>query len=74
MSKSSWQPGVLAAVLIAAGCKTEHRVIIDPVEFKPMHLTVDVNIRVQRELEEFFDFEQTFSDETPAAEASDDQP
>ena len=74
MSKSSWQPGLLAALSIAAGCKTEHRVIIDPVEFKPLHLTVDVNIRVQRELKEFFDFEQTFTDESPAAEPTDDQP
>jgi hypothetical protein len=44
------------AALSAAGCKTHHTVHIDPIEVKP--LTVNVNIRVQKELDEFFDFEQ----------------
>lgn len=37
------------AVLL--GCKTEHKV---EVEVKPMQITVDVNIRIDRELENFF--------------------
>ena len=33
------------------GCKTEHKVEI---EVKPMQITVDVNIRIDRQLEDFF--------------------
>lgn len=36
---------------------------MDPVEFKPIHLTMDVNIKVQRELDEFFDFEEVFAED-----------
>ena len=54
--------------LLAAGCATEHRVTVDPVEFAPIVLTVDVNIRIQRELDEFFDFEDTFGDDAAGEE------
>ena len=33
------------------GCKTEHKV---EVEVKPMQITVDVNIRIDKELDDFF--------------------
>ncbi|GAN34203.1 MAG: hypothetical protein DYG83_07440 [Candidatus Brocadia sp. AMX2] len=33
------------------GCKTEHKVEVD---VKPMQITIDVNIRIDRELENFF--------------------
>ena len=33
------------------GCKTEHKVEVD---VKPMQITIDVNIRVDRQLEDFF--------------------
>jgi hypothetical protein len=35
--------------------KVEHDV-------KPIHLTVDINLKVQRELEDFFDFEDKYED------------
>ncbi|MDX2109377.1 MAG: hypothetical protein SFY80_03960 [Verrucomicrobiota bacterium] len=41
---------LLSGVLSLAGCitiKTQH-------EIKPIHLTVDVNLKVQRELDNFF--------------------
>ena len=45
-----------AAVLVAApSCA---RVAVEPIEVKPIHITMDVNIRVQRELENFFAFEE----------------
>ena len=34
-----------------AGCV---RVKTDPVEVKPIHITVDVNLRIERELDDFF--------------------
>ena len=32
--------------------KTEHRVTVDPI-----HITVDVNIKIDRQLDNFFDFQ-----------------
>jgi hypothetical protein len=52
----------MCAALVAAGaCATSclsHEVEVAPIEVKPIHVTVDVNVRVQRELDEFFDYEQ----------------
>ena len=47
---------LLAALLAAC---VSHRVASEPIEIKPIHITMDINLRVQRELEEFFDFEKT---------------
>jgi len=52
---------VLTAML-AASCARVH---VDPVEVKPIHIVLDVNIRVDRELEQFFAFESN-----PARESS----
>jgi Skp family chaperone for outer membrane proteins len=41
-------------VLIAAGC-TQHRVEVAPVEVKPIHITIDVNVKVDRALDNFFE-------------------
>ncbi|MFO8084246.1 MAG: YnbE family lipoprotein [Desulfobacterales bacterium] len=41
-------------VLIFFGCATQHRVEVAPVEVKPIHITIDVNIRVDRALDDFF--------------------
>ena len=31
---------------------------VKPIEVKPIHITVDVNVRIDRELDEFFAFEE----------------
>ena len=36
------------------GC-TEHTVEVAPVEVKPIHITIDVNVKVDRALDDFFD-------------------
>jgi hypothetical protein len=41
----------LPALLLAAGCI---RLKSEPVEVKPIHITVDVNVRMERELQDFF--------------------
>jgi Skp family chaperone for outer membrane proteins len=41
-------------VLIFLGCTTQHKVEMAPVEIKPIHITIDVNIRVDRALDDFF--------------------
>jgi hypothetical protein len=49
----------LLAPLLAMACSGTHVIDVEPthhtIEVKPIYLTVDVNIRVQKELDEFFD-------------------
>lgn len=52
----------LPVTLGSASC-TRHTVEVEPVEVKPIHVTMDVNIKVQRELDNFFDFEDNNSNE-----------
>ncbi len=40
---------------IFAGCQSSHQVEVKPVEIKPIHITIDVNIRVEKALDDFFD-------------------
>lgn len=42
-----------AACLIFSGC-TKHEVEIKPVEIKPIHITIDINVKVDRALDDFF--------------------
>ncbi len=44
-----------AVMLFASGCNTRHEVAVEPMEVKPIHITIDVNIRVDRALDDFFD-------------------
>ncbi|MGI9535518.1 MAG: hypothetical protein ACR2PB_00505 [Desulfocapsaceae bacterium] len=38
---------------IGAAC-TKHEVDVKPVEIKPIHITIDVNVKVDRALDDFF--------------------
>ena len=35
-------------------CQTQHKVEVAPLEVKPIHITIDVNVKVDRALEDFF--------------------
>jgi hypothetical protein len=41
-------------VLMFGGCQTRHEVDVKPLEVKPIHITIDVNIKVQKALDDFF--------------------
>ena len=65
--------GVLALCLCASvvipGC-IEHRIKADPIEVKPIkvepiHITVDVNVRVDRQLDQFFAFQEDAQKKPP---------
>jgi len=45
-----------AAVFISTliGCSSSHEVEVKPVEIKPIHITLDVNVKVDRALDDFF--------------------
>jgi Skp family chaperone for outer membrane proteins len=48
---------------------TQHKVEVAPVEVKPIHITIDVNIKVDKALDDFFgdiDEDEETADETPA--------
>lgn len=50
---------------------TQHKVEVAPVEVKPIHITIDVNVKVDKALDDFFgDIDQTEDtmDETPSGE------
>ncbi len=37
-----------------SSCATRHEVDVKPVEIKPIHITIDVNVKVDRALDDFF--------------------
>jgi hypothetical protein len=39
--------------LFSSGC-TRHEVEVKPVEIKPIHITIDINVKVDRALDDFF--------------------
>ena len=54
--KRMWWGPVALVVGCLAGC-TRHEVEVKPIKVEPIHITVDINIRLQRELENLFAFE-----------------
>lgn len=44
-----------AALLAAGGCS--HTVKVEPIRIEPIYVTLDVRVKVDRELDRFFDFE-----------------
>lgn len=43
-----------ALLLIMLSSCTKHEVDVKPVEIKPIHITIDVNVKVDRALNDFF--------------------
>ena len=46
----------MIALVLVAGCTP--RVRVDPIEVKPIHIVHDINIRVDRQLDEFFAYQE----------------
>ncbi len=46
--------GIIVANLFLAASCTSHQVEVKPVEIKPIHITIDVNVKVDRALDNFF--------------------
>ncbi len=44
---------LVLGLLTFAAC-TRHEVEIKPVEIKPIHITIDINVKVDRALDDFF--------------------
>jgi len=47
-----------AAVLLGFGAtacvQTKSEVDVKPIEIKPVHITLDINVRIQKDLDDFF--------------------
>jgi hypothetical protein len=62
-------PAAALVATLAASCArldTRSEVDVKPIEVKPIHITVDVNVRIDRELDEFFAFEEEVPATKPA--------
>jgi hypothetical protein len=44
---------ILASILTYSAC-TKHEIDVKPVEIKPIHITIDINIKVDKALDDFF--------------------
>lgn len=53
MSKSAYLLLAVFLVLVLQSC-TQHKVEVAPVEIKPIHITIDVNVKVDKALDDFF--------------------
>ncbi|MEX0774224.1 MAG: lipoprotein [Phycisphaeraceae bacterium] len=62
---------LFAAALALAGC-THHTIKVEPIEIKPIEATINVNLRIDRELDQFFDFEKPVEAAPPVAPATQD--
>jgi hypothetical protein len=49
------------ALLFLPSCATIH---VDPIEVKPIHIVHDINIRVDRQLDDFFAFQEKMAAST----------
>jgi len=64
-----WLLGGLVAVALALPSCTRHTVKLDPIEIKPIHITMDINIKVSQELDKFFEgVEKQATDKAPATQ------
>ncbi len=44
---------VCCTLFFLPGC-TKHEVDVKPVEIKPIHITIDINVKVDKALDDFF--------------------
>lgn len=69
MTKKIFCIGAFLILILAAGCQTSHEVTssheveVKPVEIKPIHITIDVNVRVEQALDDFFEDLEAAEDE-----------
>ena len=63
MVKKIFCIGAFLFFFAVAGCSTSHEVEVKPVEIKPIHITIDVNVRVEKALDDFFEDLEAAEDE-----------
>ena len=58
--------------LFTQGCNTHHEVAVAPVEVKPIHITIDVNIKIDKELDDFFNEIDEIEEESEGASSTEE--
>ena len=61
---------VAGLILVIGPVACSPRVRVDPIEVKPIHIVHDINIRVDRQLDEFFAFQEAGATTQPATNAT----
>jgi hypothetical protein len=51
-----WMLAGAATAFLALPSCTRHTVRLEPIEIKPIHITMDINIKIQKQLEQDFAF------------------
>ena len=59
---------VVAVLSVTHGCSVKHDVKVEPIEIKPIHITMDINVKVDREVEAFFNEVEEKAGKTPAVD------
>ncbi len=54
-------------IALSLGCR--HEVEVKPIEVKPMHITIDVNVKIQEDLKSKFEAQDKLAKETSDKEA-----
>ncbi len=59
MTRKLFFIAMFLSIFIFTGCNTSHEVAVKPIETKhkiePIHITIDINVRVEKALDDFFD-------------------
>jgi hypothetical protein len=57
METAMLKPWIALTVVLLVGTSaacTRHHVEVAPVEVKPIHITIDVNVKIDREIDDYF--------------------
>jgi len=54
---------LLALAAFAAGAGCTHRVQVDPITVEPIYITLDINLKTDQKLDEFFGFQDEIEEE-----------
>ena len=60
--------GMILAGGLTSGCK--HEITVQPIRVEPIHLTVDVNVHVDKQLADSFDFEDRIEKQAQSSPAT----
>ncbi|MGR3311015.1 MAG: hypothetical protein ACUZ77_09585 [Candidatus Brocadiales bacterium] len=69
---------VIVIYLFVLGCTrheihTQSEINLAPVEIKPIHITIDINVKIDRALDDFFDDLDEAEEETEAGDILDEE-
>ncbi|MGL1930658.1 MAG: YnbE family lipoprotein [Desulfotalea sp.] len=53
MRKTALLLCLLFSIVMLSSC-TSHQVEVKPIEIKPIHITIDINVKIDKDLDDFF--------------------